>query len=98
MQGDCDGRERGRVTESGGRSLTYSVIINIMASTVTENMQIRKKMEKFSEKMARKTKFSESEVEKLVHIYNRITVNVWVYILHDLSLQFITLRSQSSQQ
>ena len=76
MQGDCDGRERGRVAGSGGRSLTYSVIINIMASTVTENMQIRKKMEKFSEKMARKTKFSESEVEKLVHIYNRITVNV----------------------
>lgn len=78
MQGDSDGRERGRVTRSGGRSLTYSVIIDIMASTVTENMQIRKKMEKFSEKMARKTKFSESEVEKLVHIYNRITVQFFL--------------------
>ena len=54
--------------------LTYSVIIDIMTSTVTENMQIRKKIEKFSEKMARKTKFSETEVEKLVHVYNKITV------------------------
>ena len=79
MQGDCDGRARGRVKRSGGRSLTYSVIIDIMASTVTENMQIRKKMEKFSEKMTRKTKFSESEVGKLVHIYNRITVCVFCF-------------------
>ena len=82
MQGDCDGREWGRVKRSGGRGLTYSVLIKIMASTVTENMQIRKKLEKFSEKMSRKTKFSEPEVEKLVHIYNRITVCMnFVYLL-----------------
>ena len=85
MQGDCDGRARGRVKRSGGRSLTYSVILDIMASTVTENMQIRKKMEKFSEKMTRRTKFSESEVEKLVHIYNRITVCVSLYVLKFLT-------------
>ena len=64
-------RERGE----GSQGLTYySVIISIMTSTVTENLQIRKKLDKFMDKMARKTKFSESEVERLVHIYNRITV------------------------
>ena len=43
-------------------------------TTVSENIQLKKKIEKFSEKMSRKTKFSETEVEKLVHVYNKITV------------------------
>ena len=70
MQGDSDEGEG-----EGSQGLTYySVIISIMTSTVTENLQIRKKLDKFMDKMARKTKFSESEIERLVHIYNRITV------------------------
>ena len=71
MQGQREGITR---VESS-RQLTYSVIIDIMTSTVSENIQMKKKIEKFSEKMARKTKFSESEVEKLVHVYNKITVS-----------------------
>ena len=71
MQGQREGTTRVETS----RQLTYSVIINIMTSTVSENIQMKKKIEKFSEKMARKTKFSESEVEKLVHVYNKITVS-----------------------
>ena len=58
------------------RQLTYSVIVNIMDSTlVNENIQMKKKIEKFSEKMSKKTKFTVTEVEKLIHVYNKITVN-----------------------
>ena len=71
MQGQKEGITRVETS----RQLTYSVIIDIMTSTVSENIQMKKKIEKFSEKMARKTKFSESEVEKLVHVYNKITVS-----------------------
>ena len=42
--------------------------------TISENVQIRKKIEKFSEQMSKRTRFTETEVEKLVHIYNKLTV------------------------
>ena len=62
------------------RQLTYSVIVNIMDSTlVNENIQMKKKIEKFSEKMSKKTKFTVTEVEKLIHVYNKITVNFIQY-------------------
>ena len=59
--------------ESGGLSLGSAM--KMATPTISENIQIRKKIEKFAEQMARRTRFSETEVEKLVLIYNKLTVN-----------------------
>ena len=45
-----------------------------MTSNGSESVQRKKKIEKFTEKMTRKTKFTESEVERLVLVYQKITV------------------------
>ena len=61
--------------EDPGRNICTNILNFCVAmTTVSENIQLKKKIEKFSEKMSRKTKFSETEVEKLVHVYNKITV------------------------
>ena len=55
-----------------------------MTSNGSESVQRKKKIEKFTEKMTRKTKFTESEVERLVLVYQKITVRrgtwniIWV--------------------
>ena len=51
-----------------------SIIVLIMTSSGSESIQKKKKIEKFTEKMTRKTKFTESEVERLVLVYQKITV------------------------
>ena len=61
-----------------------SIIVLIMTSNGSESVQRKKKIEKFTEKMTRKTKFTESEVERLVLVYQKITVRretwniIWV--------------------
>ena len=52
-----------------------SIIVHIMTSNGSESVQRKKKIEKFTEKMTRKTKFTESEVERLVLVYQKITVS-----------------------
>ena len=52
-----------------------SITVLIMTSNGSESVQRKKKIEKFTEKMTRKTKFTESEVERLVLVYQKITVS-----------------------
>ena len=42
---------------------------------MTTQFPVKKKSEKFSERMAKKTKLSEAEIDRLVHIFRQITVS-----------------------
>ena len=44
-------------------------------SNMTTQFPVKKKSEKFSERMAKKTKLSEAEIDRLVHIFRQITVS-----------------------
>ena len=45
-----------------------------MTTTFANNFPTKNKTEKFTEKMAKKTKLSETEIDRLVQIFKRITV------------------------
>ena len=68
-----------------------------MTSNGSESVQRKKKIEKFTEKMTRKTKFTESEVERLVLVYQKITVRrgtwnkIWVNRALTLFVIFINI-------
>ena len=72
-----------------------------MTSNGSESVQRKKKIEKFTEKMTRKTKFTESEVERLVLVYQKITVRretwniIWVNRSLTLFVIFIHVLKES---
>ena len=78
-----------------------SIIVLIMTSNGSESVQRKKKIEKFTEKMTRKTKFTESEVERLVLVYQKITVRretwniIWVNRSLTLFVIFIHVLKES---
>ena len=61
-------------SESKSDQLNPPVTVDIMTTALANNFPSKNKTEKFTEKMSRKTKLSESEIDRLVQIFKRITV------------------------
>ena len=58
------------------------VTVDIMTTTFTNSFPSKNKTEKFTERMAKKTKLSETEIDRLVQIFKRITVRHWMLFSH----------------
>ena len=55
-----------------------------MTTPMAKKIIYKKKSEKFSERLAKRTKLSETEIERLVRIFNEMTVIDKVHLKGDL--------------
>ena len=63
-----------------------------MTTPMAKKIIYKKKSEKFSERLAKRTKLSETEIERLVRIFNEMTVIDKVHLKGDSDLSLKMLR------